>query len=120
MPLTRNVTYYGSIHRLYYGYGIYIAQSKHKGFGEFDTVIQTQDRVEGLHNSKNSSNLPCAYMRLCKQEKSSLLFKMLLRNTLESKTSQLCFHVSNKSSYLLFQRCTVCAVTKLKEILALK
>lgn len=32
MALTRKVTYYGSIHRLYYGYCVYIAQSKHKGF----------------------------------------------------------------------------------------
>ena len=45
-----------------------------RGLGEFETVTQTRDEVEGLHNCREFSQpLSCLYQDMQKQEKSFLL-----------------------------------------------
>ena len=45
-----------------------------EGLGEFETVMQTRDEVEGLHNCREFSQpLECLYQDMQTQEKSSLL-----------------------------------------------
>jgi len=41
---------------------------------ESETVMQTRDVVEGLHNFREFSQTPSVKMRLRKQRKSALLF----------------------------------------------
>ena len=52
-----------------------IGRYKHKrGMGEFETVMQTRDKVEGLHNYREFSQpLKCLYLPMQTQEKSFLL-----------------------------------------------
>ena len=45
--------------------------------GEFETVMQTQDEVEGLHNCLEFSNPSRVYIRLCKHGKCFLLLKYI-------------------------------------------
>ena len=45
-----------------------------EGLGEFETVMQTRDEVEGLHNCREFSQLlECLYEGMQTQEKSFLL-----------------------------------------------
>ena len=45
-----------------------------EGLGEFETVMQTRDEVEGLHNSREfSQSLVCLYQAMQTQEKCFLL-----------------------------------------------
>ena len=45
-----------------------------EGLGEFETVMQTRDEVEGLHNRREfSQSLECLYQVMQTQEKSFLL-----------------------------------------------
>ena len=45
-----------------------------EGLGEFGTVMQTRDEVEGLHNCREFSQpLECIYQAMQTQEKSFLL-----------------------------------------------
>ena len=45
-----------------------------EGLGEFSTVMQTRDEVEGLHNCREFSQpLECLYQDMQTQEKSFLL-----------------------------------------------
>ena len=53
--------------------------------GEFETVMQTRDEVEGLHNRRVfSQRLECLYQAMQTQEKSFLL--LLYNNFPEKKT----------------------------------
>ena len=45
-----------------------------RGLGEFETVMQTRDEVEGFHNCREFSQpLECLYQAMQTQEKSFLL-----------------------------------------------
>ena len=53
---------------------------------EFETVMQTRDEVEGLHNRLEfSQRLECLYQAMQTQEKSFLL---LLKNNFPEKKTQ--------------------------------
>ena len=53
---------------------------------EFETVMQTRDEVEGLHNRREfSQRLECLYQAMQTQEKSFLL---LLENNFPEKKKQ--------------------------------
>ena len=55
---------------------------KHTGkeLGEFETLMQTRDEVEGLHNFRDFSQpLVCLYQAMEAQQKISFVFK-LFRN----------------------------------------
>ena len=55
--------------------------------GEFETVMQTRDEVEGLHNCREfSQSLLCLYQAMQTQEKSFLL---LLQNNFPKKNAKL-------------------------------
>ena len=56
---------------------------------EFETVMQTRDEVEGLHNRREfSQRLECLYQAMQTQEKSFLL--LLYNNFPEKKRKTLC------------------------------
>ena len=67
--------------------------------GEFETVMQTRDEVEGLHNCREfSQRLECLYKAMQTQEKSFLL--LLTNNFPEKKRKTLCYGFeSKKNSY---------------------
>jgi len=61
---------------------LYISSSKHKGVVR---VMETWDLVKGLHNFWKFSQLPDEVLKWA-----LLLYKIILKNTHKSKTSQLC------------------------------
>ena len=58
-----------------------------RGLGEFETVMQTQDEVEGLHNCRGFSQpLECLYQAMQTQEKVFYCFyKMFLKINLTNE-----------------------------------
>ena len=58
-----------------------------EGLGEFETVMQTREEVEGLHNCREFSQpLECLYQAMQTQEKKFLL---LLQNNFPEKKAKL-------------------------------
>ena len=52
----------------------HLSNRKREGLREFETVMQTRDEVEGLHNRREfSQHLECLYQAMETQEKSLLL-----------------------------------------------
>ena len=66
--------------------------------GEFETVMQTRDEVEGLHNRREfSQRLECLYQAMQTQEKSFLL--LLYNNFPEKKKRKtLCMALIKRES----------------------
>ena len=66
-----------------------------EALGEFSTVMQTRDEVEGLHNCREFSQpLECLYQDMQTKEKSFLL---LLKNNFQEKKSKT---LLDRKSYL--------------------
>ena len=65
-----------------------------EGLGEFETVMQTRDVVEGLHNfqefSQSSKWLRWGYVNT--EKVLYCFYKIILKNTHKSETSQPCLH----------------------------
>lgn len=68
-------------------YRVYISSSKHGGLGEFETVIQTRDVVESLHNCREFFQLPeCLDEIICKHRKTaSIAFIKYFTEIIEGK-----------------------------------
>ena len=63
--------------------------------GEFETVMQTRDEVEGLHNCREfSQRLECLYQAMQTQEKSFLLLSY--NNFPEKKTQNSLYGTDKK------------------------
>ena len=70
-----------------------------EGLGEFETVVQTRDEVEGLHCCRDFPNPSSVYIRICKHRK-KVFYCFYKKNFQEKKSKTLLFRALIKREIL--------------------